>query len=115
MPAGPGVFAMSHKMNPESGKCTACGHHQSLHAEQKRCEHCLPVFIPSYGRRKLARALLILFLVFIISLVLEGLWATGVITPHSWFRSSCVKKIAPATGIHIPDTVKTGIRRFGRA
>ncbi|ATF95529.1 Uncharacterised protein [Cedecea neteri] len=83
---------MKHKMNSDTGKCMMCGHPLPLQTVQKLCDRCLSVFSPVSGSRKIMRAMLMLFLVIIIGLVLEGLWATGTIAPHNWFCSSRARK-----------------------
>lgn len=68
-------------------KCIVCEKMKTITGNGHVCRDCAPdtLFIP--GKRKLKYALILLILLFLSGLILEGLWAAGVFTPHPRLRS----------------------------
>lgn len=67
--------------------CRAC--HRPLRPRSTRriCPACQDLKHPTSGHRKIKRALIMLIAVIFVALVLEGLWAAGVIAPHAWLMT----------------------------
>lgn len=64
-------------------RCTVCG--KPLLTGQQRCQHCLADIHNDNG--KIKRAFWRLITIIFVALLLEGLWAAGVISPHRWLTT----------------------------
>lgn len=73
-------------MSSEPRFCRSCQHPLRPRSTRLICPACQDLKHPTVGQRKIKRALFMLIFVIFVALVLEGLWAAGVITPHAWLR-----------------------------
>lgn len=73
-------------MPSEPRYCCDCHRPLRPHSTRRICPACQDLKHPTTGHLKIKRALIMLIAVMFVALVLEGLWAAGVITPHAWLR-----------------------------
>ena len=74
-------------MPPDHRYCLTCRRPLRAHSERQTCPACQCLNYSTSGHRKIKRALVMLLIAITLALVLEGLWAAGVITPHAWLLS----------------------------